>query len=68
MNQIKTNEYKGKMDTENVADCKIQKCINGYTIYALDANADEFLVTIEDSEFMLIDTSLKEVIEYLEAN
>jgi hypothetical protein len=68
MKTIKTKDYNGSMDTNNVADLRFKMLINGYVVYAENKNSDEFLVCQEDSEFILAETDLDEVTQYLVNN
>ena len=65
MKTIKTKDYNGSMDTNNVADLRFKMLINGYVVYAENKNSDEFLVCQEDSEFILTETDLDEVTQHL---
>ena len=66
MTKIDIRNYEGSIDTDNTADCKFQININGNIVCAMREDSDEFLISCEDIEYMLVNTTIDEVRKYLQ--
>lgn len=54
------------LDNENVADCKFREIIKGFEVFALNKNADQFMIfNNSGKDFYIIETSFEEVKEFL---